>query len=302
MGLFLGGAPFNVACHLHRLGEEVAFASRVGDDVLGREARRRMRHQGLSDALVQVDPQWPTGFVEVDLDADGSPAYTIVDPAAWDAVAPTDALRACAEDARALVFGSLAQRKMPARQTIRTLWDTNAVKVFDVNLRPPFEDQEVVEASLAAADIAKLNEEELDVLTAWFDLPTRLEQRIPALADCFACKTVCVTRGASGAVLWNDGNWYEHPGYSVEVNDTVGAGDAFLAALLAGVLAERSDEAVLDDACRLGAYVATCPGSTPSYDEVAAIPVDTLRDRSSGADSMSAISELGSTSGPSAPQ
>lgn len=278
-GLFLGGAPFNVACHLRQLGEDAAIVSRVGDDVLGREALRRLRHRGLSDDGVQVDETLRTGFVEVELDAEGSPGYTIIEPVAWDAIALTEAVQGQARQAQALVYGSLAQRREPSRTTIRTLWEAPATKVFDVNLRPPFVKRSIVEASLKAADIVKMNDEELETMRAWFDLPARPKAAVEALTEQFGNAAVCVTRGAAGAMLWNGGRWSEHPGYRVTVADTVGAGDAFLAALLAGYFTQRDDRAVLDEAARLGAFVATQFGGTPSYeiealDEISAMRLD----------------------------
>lgn len=272
-GLFLGGAPFNVARHLHALGEEVAFASRVGDDVLGEEARRRVHAHGLATDFLQTDETLPTGFVRVDLNADtGEPNYEIVEPAAWDALALPDPLRQCAEGAQALVYGSLAQRAEASRRTIQRLWQADALCVFDVNLRPPFVDREVVEPSLRAADVVKLNDEELTRLRAWFGLPDGAEAAMAALAEAFACTAVCATWGGDGARLWRDGQCRRHSGYAVEVADTVGAGDAFLSALLAGLLADRDGRVLLDRANRLGAYVAAHSGALPAYE------VDTMDD------------------------
>ena len=264
-GLFLGGAPFNVACHLRALGEEVAFVSRVGDDLLGEEALRRLRARGLDDGLMQVDDRLPTGFVRVALDAPDDPDYEIVEPAAWDAIAQTEALQRRADQAAALVFGSLAQRAEPARTTIQALCRTDATGVFDINLRPPYIDRSVIEQSLRAADVVKLNHEELDRLRTWFDLPADPEAAMDALGERFDCTTVCVTWGGDGARLWSEGRTWRHPGHDATIADTVGAGDAFLAALLSGLLHGRDGAALLDLANRLGAYVASHAGATPDY-------------------------------------
>ncbi|WP_022834808.1 carbohydrate kinase family protein [Salisaeta longa] len=271
-GLFLGGAPFNVACHVHQLGTSARIASRVGDDVLGHEALRRVRARGMSDDCVQVDAAHPTGFVEVALDGGGTPAYTIRAPAAWDVIASSEALTAAARDASALVFGSLAQRHDTSRATIRGLWATGAPLVFDVNLRPPHVERAHIEASLHAAAIAKMNDEELAQMQAWFGLPSGDRAAMQALADRFHLSMVCVTRGAHGAMLWHEGRWTTHPGYRVSVADTVGAGDAFLAGLLVAYLHDRSDADLLDHAARLGAYVASQQGATPPYDGFASLP------------------------------
>lgn len=272
-GLFLGGAPFNVACHLRALGEEVAFVSRVGDDRLGDEALRRLRARGLDDGLMQVDDQLPTGFVRVALDAPDDPDYEIVEPAAWDAIARTEALRRRADQAAALVFGSLAQRAEPTRTTIQALCRTDAMGVFDINLRPPYIDRSVIEQSLRAAGVVKLNHEELDRLRTWFDLPDGPAAAMDALGTTFDCRAVCATWGGNGARLWADGQTWHHPGHDATVVDTVGAGDAFLAALLSGLLRGQDGAALLDLANRLGAYVASHAGATPDYavDDLAGI-------------------------------
>lgn len=283
MGLFLGGAPFNVACHLHQLGEKVTVVSRVGDDVLGHEAIRRVRHRGMKDDYIQLDSNFQTGFVEVALDPEGAPDYTIVAPVAWDEIEYPGGLHAVAQQADAIVFGSLAQRRSPSRETIRALWAMGGCAVFDVNLRPPFIDRAVVELSLQAADVVKMNDDELEQLIEWFDMAPSPRAAVEALANRFDVAMVCITRGKHGAMLWNDGRWAEHPGHTVTVADTVGAGDAFLAGLLAGYLAGREDVTILDEAARLGAYVATQMGPTPSYDGLGALPQPTRTPDEAGA-------------------
>lgn len=271
-GLFLGGAPFNVACHLTALGESVSFASRVGDDRLGAETLRRLPVLGVEPDLVQQDESLPTGFVEVSLDETGEPEYEIIEPVAWDALALTPEWRQQAEESEALVFGSLSQRSATSRQTIQRLCQDGVTKVFDVNLRPPFDHRDIVETSLCTADVVKMNGTELRRMTEWFDLSSPSKSALADLADSFDCSVVCVTKGKEGAWLWQDEQFSRHPGYAVAVEDTVGAGDAFLAAFLSGLLAGRAGEGLLDLANRLGAYVATHSGALPSYE------VDTLDD------------------------
>jgi fructokinase len=213
----------------------------------------------------------------------GEPAYDIVEPAAWDAIAPTDALLERAARARAIVFGSLAQRNAVTRGTIERLWETEAALVFDVNLRPPYDDPEVVRRSLQHATFVKASENELRRMAGWFDLPGAgdaaergggkkggLLQTVAALAETFGCDAVCVTRGRRGAALWRDGRWTDHPGFEVEVRDTVGAGDAFLAVLLAGLLTGTDDRTLLRHANLIGAYVTTQRGALPA-DQSAAV-------------------------------
>ena len=262
-GLFLGGAPFNVACHLRAAGVSAAMVTRVGADQLGDEARRRVARYGVGTDLLQVDSSLPTGFVRVTVADDGSAEYDIVEPSAWDNIAATEALLGRAAKAQAIVFGSLAQRTPVTRDTIRRVLETSALKVLDVNLRPPYDDRDIIRRSLERADVVKLNEDEMRRLASWFELRGTLRKTVAALADRFDCRTVCVTRGGNGAALWNGGRWTEHPGFEVEVRDTVGAGDAFLAVLLAGLLKSTDDDALLQHANLIGAYVATQHGAVP---------------------------------------
>ena len=198
-GLFLGGAPFNVACHLQSAGVPAAIVSRIGADRLGEEMLRRAARDGVVTDLVQVDQTVPTGFVRVSLDASGVAEYDIVAPAAWDGLVLDDALIRRAAASRALVFGSLGQRHATSRATIEQLWRSAPLLVFDVNLRPPFDDRGVVERSLRYAGIVKVNHDELMRLAHWFGLPSDIREATLALAEQFACDTVCVTRGKQGA-------------------------------------------------------------------------------------------------------
>lgn len=268
-GLFLGGAPFNVAAHLHRLGVTATIVSRVGKDRLGEEAMRRVAQQGLANDFIERDDTLPTGFVTVELSPDGVPTYDIVAPAAWDAIALEGTTLARASGARAIVFGSLAQRSAVSRASIRRLGELPALKVFDVNLRPPFEDAKLVRDSLRTADLVKVNEEEMDRLSVWFGLPANPAEACRGLAEEFGCGTVCMTRGVNGATLLREGRWSEHGGYHITVSDTVGAGDAFLAALLQGILVKAQDHALLQHANLLGAFVASRSGALPDHDPLA---------------------------------
>lgn len=263
-GSFLGGAPFNVACRLSALGVPAAIVSRVGDDQPGQEAVRLARDYGVATNLVQVDPSLPTGSVTATIDDAGQAEYTIADNVAWDAIETNEALLTRAEKASAIVFGSLAQRHDTTGRTIERLWKSKALMVFDLNLRPPFEDREVIRRSLERADVVKVNAAELQRLANWFDLPHGDRQCASALSQAFSCPAVCVTRGAHGAALWRDDGWTEHPGFKVAVRDTIGAGDAFLAALLAGLFAGADNRTLLTNANRAGADVAAQPGAVPA--------------------------------------
>ena len=271
-GLFLGGSPFNVACHLRAAGLTVSMVSRVGADRLGDEVLSRATRDGGGTELIQVDETLPTGFVRVTVDESGDSTFDILGPAAWDAIAPDAGLLRRAASARAIVYGSLAQRNAVTRRTIERLWETEALMVFDVNLRPPHVDREIVTRSLQRADVVKVNHHEMRTLASWFDLPAAGRDAAAGLAERFGCDVVCLTRGRKGAGLWREGTWTDHPGFAVEVRDTVGAGDAFLAVLLAGLFAGAESSALLKNANLIGAYVVTQFGAVPADQPATSAP------------------------------
>lgn len=259
-GRTLGGAPANVAYHLARLGHAATLVTRVGRDELGDTARADLAAHGLDVAGVQVDDELPTGAAHVMLDSKGHAEYRFVTPAAFDAIEPL------ARTPDVVVFGTLAQRDARSAATIRRLAAGASVAVYDVNLRPPHTSLETVAASLRFATVVKLSEEEAATLAT--ALGTSAEHRAFArhLSECYGSQLVCITRGAGGAGLWTGGQWHDAAGIATHTVDTVGAGDAFVAALLAGWLEACAPAEILDRANRLGAYVATRHGAMPEYD------------------------------------
>jgi len=259
-GRTLGGAPANVAYHLARLGASATLVTRVGRDEPGEAARAALAAHGVSVADVQWDETLPTGSAYVTFDAHGQPVYRFVTPAAFDAIEPP--LHA----PEVVVFGTLAQRDSRSAATIQRLAMNARVAAYDVNLRPPFTSLDAVLASLPLATLVKLNEDELATLAAAFALPTEPREFAGAVAQRYGARVVCITRGRQGAGLMMDGRWYETAGIVTSTVDTVGAGDAFLAALLHGWLDGGTPDAILDRANRLGAYVAAQRGAMPAYD------------------------------------
>jgi fructokinase len=259
-GRTLGGAPANVAYHVARLGLPVRIVSRIGRDEAGEAARAALQSRGLPIHDLQWDDALPTGAANVTLDASGQAGYSFETPAAWDALAPPD----LAPDV--VVFGSLAQRDARAQSAVRTVAGRAVLAAYDVNLRPPFTPMEIVTPSLSLAALVKLNEDESMRLAAALGLPSRLREFAGALAARFGIQRVCITRGAAGAVLWADGAWFEVGGLPITPVDTVGAGDAFLAALIRGWLSDENPQRTLECANQLGAYVSTRPGAMPDYE------------------------------------
>ena len=261
-----GGAPFNAACHLKQLGQEVSFASRIGNDELGNELRAVINHHGIGDNLIQIDERYPTGTVQVSFDRQNEPSYEITLPAAWDQMQLTNVLLEAAEKADILVFGSLAQRQPATESVIRELCRLPLFRVFDINLRPPFIDRTKIERSLNFADVLKLNVNELKQLSGWFGFSDDSQAAMSDLAGRFAIKMICLTRGAKGAALWKEGEWAEVDGITVDVVDTVGSGDAFLAGLISAYVSGKNLPDILSFANQVGAYVAGREGAIPDLD------------------------------------
>jgi fructokinase len=262
-GSFLGGAPFNVACHLHLLGEDVNIISRVGNDALGKGVIAALKEKGIRTDYIQVDKKHNTGTVNVTLDRRGNASYEIVEPAAWDFIQMNDDLIELAKSSDILVFGSLAQRYPAAQQTLCSLMEIVPFRVFDINLRSPYDDQDVVEKCLFNTQIVKLNEDEMRKLAKWYGLSHELKESMQALSEKFNCESVCVTRGENGAALWRNKKFTEHSGYKIIVKDTVGAGDAFLASFISNLIAGKKNEEILKNANSVGAFIASQDGAIP---------------------------------------
>jgi fructokinase len=269
-GASLGGAPANFAYVAGLLGDHGIVASRVGPDLLGRQAVECMRKLGLCTDYVQIDSQRPTGTVKVAIDANGQAAFEIANPVAWDFLEWTPAWRRLAEEADVVCFGSLAQRSPQSRAAIRTFVNAlsaDAITVFDVNLRQSYFSREILADSMKLADVVKVNHDELPRIMALNGLPHN-DERLSAeilLAE-FAIKLFCITRGSHGSVLVQRDSFVEHPGFRVKVADTVGSGDAFTAALLHEYLRGSSLHAMNEMANRVGAWVASKPGGMPVAD------------------------------------
>lgn len=274
-GLYPGGAPFNVAYHLHRHGADVKIVSAVGRDLLGDELLRRIKAWGLSTDTITLHHGLPTGYVRASLSETGDATYEITPSVAWDQIATNHDSLHVAMTSRALVYGSLAQRSGFNRAALDRLFDTlpaDAWRVFDVNLRPPHDDLSLVHEFAAKCTLLKLNAAEAArLLDNAQETAGREEADARALADRFGVGIVCVTAGARGAGLLRNGQWYWEPGREVQVADTVGAGDSFLASLLSGLISGKlTDAECLRHATRLGEWVASQRSATPDY--TASIP------------------------------
>ena len=264
----LGGAPVNVAYHLVSLGLPVRAITRIGADELGSKTLEHITAMGLSINGIQRDATYPTGRVDITLDENNEPSFDIVAPAAWDYINRDEAVGLAGDDPFYLVFGTLAQRNRESREAIRALWQKASVRLYDVNLRPPFTNMNLVEESLTVADITKLNSDELKKICAalgiyYADAKGMAEE----LKKRFSIQTIVVTEGEAGAWLIGPDGFFEHPGFTVAAADPVGAGDAFFAALIQGIINQTPWPECLARANQRGAYVASRPGATPVMPE-----------------------------------
>ena len=228
-----GGAPANVAFHSQQLGLSAATVTRVGCDPLGDEICEFLQSQGLGIDLVQRDPLHGTGTVTVEPTPSGT-TYTFLPDSAWDFLAPQPDLIAAMQSARAICFGTLAQRNVTSRETIHACLaaaSPDCVIVYDVNLRPPFYEREWIERSLRRARLVKLNDDEVRVLSKMFVTGTDndLDFARYLLHEQPQVELVCVTRGANGCLAISRAEVIDVPGIVVQVVDTVGAGDSFTA-------------------------------------------------------------------------
>jgi fructokinase len=259
-----------------RLGNHAGILSRIGRDELGRRAVERLDPLPADTSFLEVDLAHETGRVTVAFEG-GQPVYTSHQPAAWDFMELTGEWVQLAERADAICFGSLAQRSHESRQTIQTLaaqTSSSCVRVFDVNLRQPFFSSEVIQESLELATVIKMNDAELPQVLALLGLRGLAHQEEPMsgllrraagrlLAEFPSIEMVAVTRGSHGSLLVTRKEWHEHPGFPVEIADTIGAGDAFAAAIVHYMLRGASLARLNEAGNRWGAWVASQSGAMP---------------------------------------
>ncbi len=260
-----GGAPMNVAADLRNFGINAQMISRVGTDELGRELLDFLQKKGLPLDLVQIGQTHLTGVAKANVSDTNEVTYKIVQPVAWDYIHLEPNLIDAVQNSDLFVYGSLAARSPMTHETLLSLLAVARRKVFDVNLRAPHYERATVEQLLQQADIAKLNEHELIELSGWYDHETDLRQAMHELRERYQLETLCVTLGEKGAALLDDSGFYMQAGFPVEVEDTIGSGDAFLAAFLYKTLQGATPQDTLEFACATGAYVATQRGATPTF-------------------------------------
>ena len=270
-GKKLGGAPANFAYHVSQFGLESRVVSAVGQDKLGAEILENFRQKQLY-GLIETVP-YPTGTVQVELDAEGVPCYDIKEGVAWDNIPYTQALEGLASQTRAVCFGSLAQRSIVSRQTIHRFLDAmpddaDTLRIFDINLRQGFYTKEILCDSFRRCNILKINDEELVTVSRMFGYPgIDLQDKCWILLAKYNLKMLILTCGVNGSYVFTPGHvsFVETP--KVQVADTVGAGDSFTAAFTAAILRGRTVAEAHRLAVDTSAYVCTQQGAMPVLPE-----------------------------------
>jgi len=265
-GAVPGGAPMNVAYHIRKLGLNPDIVTRVGIDDAGKNLIDLLSKSGVSTEHIQLDYDIPTGIVNATANDHGEMSYDIVAPAAWDFIVLDDGTVQLVKDASHFIFGSLVNRNAVSRNTLFALLEIADQKVLDINLRPPHFNRRLVEDLLNRADIVKMNISELELITGWFATYKNIRERIGIIQEKFQIPCIIITMGGDGAMLNMDGKIYKHPGYVVNVADTIGSGDAFLAAFLCKHLNHYGPKESLEFASALGALVASKTGGWPDYE------------------------------------
>lgn len=270
-GKKLGGAPANFAYHVSQFGLQSRVVSAIGDDRLGNEILENFRDKGLQTLIEKV--AYPTGTVQVELDAVGVPCYDIKENVAWDNIPFTDKLKQLAGKTCAVCYGSLAQRNVVSRETINAFLDAmpggkGQYKVFDINLRQGFYTREILCSSMERCNILKINDEELVTVSRMFGYPgIDLQDKCWILLAKYNLEMLILTCGVNGSYVFTPGNvsFVETP--KVEVADTVGAGDSFTAAFISAVLKGKTVTEAHQLAVNVSAHVCTQNGAMPKLPE-----------------------------------
>lgn len=266
-GKKIGGAPANFAYHVSQFGLPSCVVSAIGQDLLGKEIVENFTSKGLNQLLAEVP--YPTGTVQVEIDPAGVPQYEIKENVAWDNIPCTEALEQLAKKTRAVCFGSLAQRNVVSRNTINRFLDLmpqteDSLVVFDVNLRQGFYTKEILCNSMKRCNILKINDEELVTVSRMFGYPgIDLQDKCWILLGKYNLKMLILTCGINGSYVFTPGNVSFQPTPTVEVEDTVGAGDSFTAAFIASILKGKSVQEAHSLAVQTSAFVCTKKGAMP---------------------------------------
>ncbi|WP_284460634.1 carbohydrate kinase [Chryseobacterium sp.] len=263
----VGGAPFNVAYHLSRMGVETHMISSVGDDQLGHDLLQKMKNWNISTEHIQINTEYATSTVIASMDENNDAHYDIVENVAWDFIDTTRADEEILNKTDVLVFGTLAARNETSKNTLFHLLELSSYNVFDINLREPYYEISMIKDLLHKADLAKFNKAELRMMLDFLGKTyTNEEDSIHYLQDQFDLQEIIISKGSKGALYADKDDFYLYPTIPVTIKDTVGSGDSFLAGFLSKKLEKGSsvDETMIQ-AVSLGAFITSQEGACPEY-------------------------------------
>lgn len=266
----LGGAPANFACHAQALGAEAALVATVGSDGRGSRAREILEESGVDTSCISTVDHAPTGYVQAELNPQGVATYHFPDEVAWDHLLLNESALALAPLLHGACFGTLAQRSTVSRAAIYhflSLLPPNALKVYDINLRQHYYSAEIIEHSLEICQILKLNDDELALLSPMLGLGGDQTDKLDALVRRWNLDLAILTRGGDGSLLISGDERSDHPGVPVEIVDTIGAGDAFTAATVLGLLFAKTLDEINEKANQLAAFVCSRAGAIVAIPE-----------------------------------
>ena len=264
-GKKLGGAPANFAYHAAQFGLDTIAISALGEDKLAEETIDAIKEHSLNYLMPRVP--YPTGTVQVTLTGDGIPTYDIKENVAWDNIPYTDEMKEIAQNARAVCFGSLAQRNVVSRENIHKFLDNtpkDCMKIFDINLRQQFYTKEVIKESLQRCNVLKINDEELVLIGRMFGYPgLDIENKCWLILGKYNLDMLVLTCGTNGSYVFTPGQMSFQETPKVEVADTVGAGDSFTGSFCASILNGKPVPEAHKTAVQVSAFVCTQNGAMP---------------------------------------
>lgn len=266
-GTRAGGAPFNAAYNISKMGTDVKMLSRIGNDELGEKLTHQINTWGLTTDYIQVDKEHPTSTVIAKIDEENEATYDIVNHVAWDYIDFLPEHEELISNAEAFVFGSLSARNPKSRETLLKLLKFAKLKIFDVNFRPPFIDLELIKELLFQADIVKMNKAEMRQIMQFFSEEYKSEDESAAfIQNHFNIKEIVLTKGSKGARYFVGDQNYGFSAVPIEIADTVGSGDAFLAGFISKRVQLKSPEEIMKEAISLGAFITSKSGACPDYE------------------------------------
>ncbi|SDI85854.1 fructokinase [Chryseobacterium taeanense] len=263
-----GGAPFNVAYNVHKMGFDAKVLSKIGKDDLGQKLIQQISNWGISTEYIQIDECYPTSTVIAKIDEHNEATYEIINNVAWDHIEFNPNHNELITNAEAFVFGSLSSRNEETKNTLFRLLEMAKLKVFDVNLRPPFIDIELIKTLLLKSDIVKINKLELHQIIDFIGEKFNTEeQAVKLIQNHFDIGEVILTKGSEGAIYFVQDQHYAFPALPISIADTVGSGDSFLSGFISKRIQKgTTPEEILREAIALGAFITSKSGACPEYE------------------------------------